>query len=308
MEDYRCRQREQELTDYQKRLSFALRAAKVCIFEIDMARRLCTYFENAEAVFGIPEDKILQDVQDFSGLPVIEYFVKLAEYFMNPEDVKQSAAAFHAACTGTAVSFEARMHTGEERYAWKKIDLIPMPEDVSPERITGIISDIQNIKERMVSLEHEVQLDAFTRLYSKKSFENMCRSLFEQEEKERSALIIMDLDNFKGINDQFGHKAGDEVILSVAGRLKEVFRRQDIAARFGGDEFVVLMRNISSREAAEDKVRRLLSETDNPLDVKKSIGVAIYPDMAADYDTLFIKADRALYEAKRDGNTYAFGQ
>ena len=94
------------------------------------------------------------------------------------------------------------------------------------------------------TLIYESKLEPFTRLYTKRSFEAICTGLLESSEysHENFALVMIDLDNFKKINDTYGHMAGDEVIIGVAEHLKSFFRGEDLICRYGGDEFAVLMR------------------------------------------------------------------
>ena len=127
------------------------------------------------------------------------------------------------------------------------------------------------------------------------------------------ALMFVDLDNFKEVNDTWGHDVGDRVLEKVAGRLKGVLREHDVLARLGGDEFVVLVQNIDRREHAVRVAEKVLTAGQEPVDVggqtlsiTLSIGVSLYPDHGSDQKALMKAADLAMYQAKERGkNTWA---
>ncbi len=130
-----------------------------------------------------------------------------------------------------------------------------------------------------------------------------------RRERQRCALLILDLDAFKEVNDQYGHLIGDDVLCAVAVRLLEVLRRSDTVARIGGDEFVVLVPVIERSEDAEAVAHTLLSAfaampveaSGRAFQVALSVGIALFPDDGSDARALFASADQALYRVKRDG-------
>lgn len=122
------------------------------------------------------------------------------------------------------------------------------------------------------------------------------------------ALLYLDLDGFKSVNDRFGHDAGDELLQQVAIRLREAIRSEDFAARMGGDEFTVILASVRQVAEAEQIARNILKELELPFALKAgrvfvsaSIGVSVYPDHAAEVDALMKSADAAMYEAKANG-------
>ena len=126
----------------------------------------------------------------------------------------------------------------------------------------------------------------------------------------RHAFMILDLDNFKQINDQYGHYFGDRVLCEVSDQLRKLFRSSDILGRIGGDEFLVFMADIDDRRSAADKaeaillnIRQIHRQERIPTPVTCSIGIAVYPEDAQDYDGLYQCADHALYEAKNQGKS-----
>lgn len=293
-----------ELFQYKKRLTLALQTAKICVFEVDVVKQRYTYFENSEAIFGVSKEKIFSDLEAFVDLPPEEYKKAVTNYFVHPKDTDIVDNAFRNILLGKPYSYEARMRAANSEYTWCKIDVTPVANENNSISMIGIITNIQSLKNRLVELTREAELDTFTRLYSKKKFEELCNYIFKEHPYETSALIIFDLDRFKTINDTYGHHTGDNLLLSISNNIKNIFRQNDIIARFGGDEFIILMRDIPSKQAVIDKVKTLLDLKDNEFGITKSVGIAIYPNTADNYETLLQKADKALYEAKRTKNTF----
>lgn len=134
---------------------------------------------------------------------------------------------------------------------------------------------------------------------------NMCLS-FAQRNKEMLALLFLDLDNFKCINDKFGHNIGDQLLKEVAERIVSCLRAEDTVSRFGGDEFIVLIPHILNDEDAKQVANKIFEVISKPwiIDgneflVTTSIGIALFPDDGEDPDTLINKADNAMYHAKQ---------
>jgi diguanylate cyclase (GGDEF)-like protein len=122
------------------------------------------------------------------------------------------------------------------------------------------------------------------------------------------AVMYVDLDNFKSINDRFGHPVGDQVLIALARRLRQQLRESDTVARFGGDEFVILQPIVDGPSDAADLARKIHTALQVPIeidgaahDVRASIGIALFPGDAQTVDGLMEAADRALYAAKRQG-------
>ena len=116
--------------------------------------------------------------------------------------------------------------------------------------------------------------------------------------------MILDLDDFKKLNDTYGHTAGDDVIKAVAVQLKGSVRANDIVGRLGGDEFGVFIKDIHKASELMEIAERLLKTEGLPFQVTKSIGISVYPRDGYRFRTLYEKADQALYRAKKRKNTY----
>jgi diguanylate cyclase (GGDEF)-like protein len=121
------------------------------------------------------------------------------------------------------------------------------------------------------------------------------------------ALLFIDLDKFKSINDTYGHDTGDTVLIEVAKRIKAALRESDISCRMGGDEFIVLLKDIKEIEDAVIVVEKLIQEIAAPIQIAEgdevevgvSMGISFFPTDDQDFEKLIIKADAAMYEAKQ---------
>lgn len=138
-------------------------------------------------------------------------------------------------------------------------------------------------------------------------FERLESVVSENQGANKIAVLYIDLDGFKTINDTYGHQIGDKVLVAVGSRLAESISESDFAARLGGDEFAIIASNIQNYASAQQfaaNVQTVLQSTvymeNIAYSVKASIGLAVYPDEGADSETLLRKADAAMYEAKRN--------
>lgn len=295
-----------ELLKYKERFTIALKGSRICVFEVDLTRQLYTFFENAEDIFGVSDESILRDVQPYSKLSPEEYQRCVSEYFSHPDDSHTIDKAFKSIFKGNPTSYQARMKAGNSRYIWCKIDVTPIMENNAPIRMIGIITDIDDLRARAESFQKMAELDRFTGLYNKNHSERLIKSVLRKESKHHHMLILFDLDNFKTINDTYGHAAGDSVLQSIAENLKESFRKTDIIGRFGGDEFIILIKDVENCHELSSRIDALSGSNDNDYHVTKSVGISLFPDDGRTFSELFEKADKALYYAKRSKNTRAF--
>ncbi|HTF00413.1 MAG TPA: EAL domain-containing protein [Bradyrhizobium sp.] len=179
-----------------------------------------------------------------------------------------------------------------------------------------LVEDITERKDAEARISHLARYDELTALPNRVNFrDEIERLLVISHSAERlSALLFVDLDQFKQVNDTLGHPCGDQLLCAVAGRLREMLRPEDFVARFGGDEFVVFQQNIASNDDAAGLARRIvdrLSERykiDNHLvEIGASVGIAMTSPAGISADTLLKNADMALYRAKADGRgTFCF--
>lgn len=162
-------------------------------------------------------------------------------------------------------------------------------------------------------LKQQRDIDMLTNLYNRGSLERTVRE-YVHESNSNAVLIIMDLDNFKSVNDTLGHGAGDKLLQNVSDMLKSAFRPSDIVCRLGGDEFVVFLPAIDDLEVIKQRLDKLMANlnsiefADNPsIHIGASIGIAQYPFHGCTFEELYSRADSALYSVKKSGkNGYKF--
>ncbi|HRP96014.1 MAG TPA: EAL domain-containing protein [Rhodocyclaceae bacterium] len=180
----------------------------------------------------------------------------------------------------------------------------------------GVFSDVSSVKEAQAQIEFLAHHDALTRLPNRALLlERLQHGLTHaRRHGQRLAVMLLDLDRFKNVNDSLGHPVGDELLQEIGRRISAQIRADDTLARLGGDEFVLLLEDEASIAGIEAVARKLLGVLAKPVVVGKhaltitaSIGISVYPEDGDDADTLLRNADGAMYEAKKQGrNGYAF--
>lgn len=178
---------------------------------------------------------------------------------------------------------------------------------VGPDTV-AVVRDVTERRRMEAALEHRALHDPLTDLANRSLFFDRLRQAMHSARRDRTqvALVMLDVDGFKTINDTRGHAAGDAVLKEVAGRLQVSLRATDSAARLGGDEFAWILPGVASRRSVESIVRKRLAGAREPIkidgkeiDVGLSAGIAMYPEDGVDTDTLMRRADAAMYSVKR---------
>ena len=174
----------------------------------------------------------------------------------------------------------------------------------------SIFSDITQLKEHQHELERMAHFDALTQLPNRVLLSDRLDTLLIscKEQQQLMAVAYLDLDDFKPINDQYGHDTGDMLLIEVAQRLTQSLGNANAIARLGGDEFVLLLTDLDSLHSCEKTLQQLINRLNEPflindhnLSISASIGVTLYPEDDSDSDTLIRHADQAMYTAKQTG-------
>lgn len=195
-------------------------------------------------------------------------------------------------------------------YVWCKVRLITTyNEELSPSGAVGFLIDIDIDRRTSEEFRKQAQRDMLTGIYNKTTAEYRIKELMEVTEKEKNhALVIIDIDDFKGINDNLGHLFGDKVLSKISCEVKRRFRKTDIIGRMGGDEFIVFLRDIKDINVVMKKADILkcifqnsFVEDESKFKVSGSIGIAIYEGNGVTFEELYKKADEALYYSKKHG-------
>jgi diguanylate cyclase (GGDEF)-like protein/PAS domain S-box-containing protein len=211
---------------------------------------------------------------------------------------------------------EFRFKTKSGDYIWHQFKAKVVYDAYGkPLTAVGKAYNVDEQKVEMQRLTDKSQRDGLTNLYNKVSTQSQIEDdLKELETGGEHALIVIDIDNFKAINDSFGHLVGDGVIRDIAAKIQVLFRTSDVVGRIGGDEFVVFLRGVSSDDMVKEKAKAICDVFRNThpvghadYQISASLGIAICPTDGTTYQQLFPKADLALYQAKNLGkDCYAF--
>jgi diguanylate cyclase (GGDEF)-like protein len=180
----------------------------------------------------------------------------------------------------------------------------------------GLEQEVEQRRAAEHRVEHLATHDPLTNLPNRRGLYEELNELIYRSKRYRysSAIIYVDLDGFKHVNDHFAHEAGDRLLTQVAANFKQIVRQTDSVARIGGDEFIVLITDIDRETTLITKIESLLNEASRPIEfdghkisVSASIGIALYPDHGDNAETLLHHADQAMYQAKNHGkNTFRF--
>ena len=180
----------------------------------------------------------------------------------------------------------------------------PMRPDVLLRRVGNIIENLEKIR----NLEVKSSTDSLTKLLNKTAAQ---REIGELIKKSSGALLMIDLDNFKMVNDIYGHNMGDKILIRFAELIRSVIRAEDLAGRMGGDEFIAFLQNVTDEKILQTKadclnkqiliVAKKFMGSDMQIPLGVSVGAVFVPNEGRDFTTLYKKADKALYEVKQNG-------
>lgn len=230
---------------------------------------------------------------------------------LHPDDLPHVLSLLKKAEMGMShLTAECRFNDHNNRYIWCRLLGVNQFNALGkPIKLVGIISDIDNEKRMIEQLRAKSERDALTGFYDKETVRSLIQKYLELcSGDEISALMMVDIDNFKKINDTRGHLFGDAVLSEIAAGLKKEFRASDLLGRVGGDEFVILLKSLPYPQIALQKAQRILEmlshlfESEKPkIQITCSIGIALFPLHGRSFRDLYQRADNALYQAKKMG-------
>ncbi len=262
-------------------------------FALDIRTSMIRYFGKGKEILGFDDEKTL--------FP----FATLKAGIVYEEDRDIFMEIYQNMINGVFKKYDIRMiFDGKEPRYHRIVYNVKFNNKGKPIFVIGKIVDIHEQRE----LEMQAKLDLLTNCYNKVSAESAIARSLKENSMRHHVLYIIDIDNFKAINDNLGHHFGDLVLRDIAMKLKEQFRSRDIIGRVGGDEFIVFAENISNQKIIEQKARLIAeafqntySGEDEDYKVSGSIGVSRYPDDGTTFEDLYKSADKALYQSKMRG-------
>ncbi len=295
------RRSEDDLRAREERLTLACRGSGDGIWDWDVASGRFYASPRYKEILGYePED--LTDRPD----------LHLA--LVHPDEADRVRGAFDAHLAGTTPHFDDahRLRRKDGTYGWVRCrGLVVRNEAGRAIRMAGSLTDIARQKEIERDLSHGAFHDALTGLPNRALFNDRlrhCIALSNRRERYLFALLFIDLDNFKVINDTLGHSVGDQLLVAVAARLRGILRPSDTFARIGGDEFAILIENIGDPSDATRVASRIMENLGMPFDLdgrtlstNASIGIALSTKRYEAYDDMVRDADTAMYRAKSIG-------
>ncbi len=256
-------------------------------------------------------------VEKITGFSEAE-LVNEGEGFLRHElDLDMCDDLCRAACAGDHLKRELVIHSKQGQASDILLSMDTLRDDNGEiEYFVGILTDISQQKEARRQIEHMATHDVLTGLPNRHLFEQRMQQMLSQAVRTQTmgALFFLDLDRFKSINDTLGHSFGDRLLIEVADRLQSVCHRADIVARFGGDEFVILVQQVETEQQAAQMAQKILALFDQKINqqqyelkISTSIGIVLFPGHGVDTEHLIKQADVAMYEAKKGGrNQYKF--
>ena len=287
----RCRLATQ-LRRNERRFRSLVQHAPDAITVLDPTGRISYASPAMGRILGVPEDTLL-------GRPLY--------HLLDPSDAAEVEESIHRLATQPrgSILLERRIRRDDGGWRWIESRLNNLLDDPS---VKGIVANHRDVTERKRlerQLEHQANHDALTGLANRRQ---LSQELAETDNTDFDAMVFIDLDRFKDINDQLGHAVGDRLLATVAARIGASVRPGDLAARLGGDEFAVLLRD-TSREQAEQVAGRLLETIREPMaideheiEIDASVGVAVsLPGDGRTSRDLLHESDVAMYVAKREG-------
>ncbi|MEO8674638.1 MAG: sensor domain-containing diguanylate cyclase [Casimicrobiaceae bacterium] len=287
----------------EKKLQAIFEHAHTGLFVIDEAGLLISYNPACARFFGLPE-------ADPSKGP-LPMFMDLVGKNRDTAHALIDRAIAENKSTDQDIKFDGK---AGKPTRWVNVVLTPIRD----QQMQGVVNEITERKRAEVTAQALAVTDSLTGLPNRLGFERNLELLVDDcrdHAGNHFAMLMLDLDRFKEVNDTYGHKAGDDVLIQVARTLEKSVRRTDFVGRLGGDEFVVLLASTSDRAIIETIMRKIISGIGQPIPIEGgnyakvgvSIGAAVFDCDITSRDDLIARADEAMYRAKEGGrNTFRF--
>lgn len=281
-----------------RRLELALTASQIGVWDYDIQTQELIWDDAMFIIFGVNKEQ-------FSGS------YDAWESTLHPDDKIEAVKKFEMAIAKRSkldMHFRIILPCKAIRVIQSLADVII--ENEQPSKMVGVNWDITDIKNKESQLERFANYDALSQLKNRFNFNESCSQIIKSSKKlnRKFALLLIDIDDFKQINDLYGHQAGDKFISKLSEKLKTTCRERDSIFRLGGDEFAILSVFKDNEAVALDIADRIISAFDDPFVIEGSkikcscsIGIAVFPNAGSTPDELMTNADIALYKSKAEG-------
>lgn len=287
----------EKLAFAEARNKIVLEKTECCIFEWNIMKDTFEVSDLFISRFGLNDETLLGG--------------NLLHQFVHENDTERLNNCMQKIKNGESDNYEivVRLKDFTQEYTHNTLTMSVVRDNNDvPIRAVGVIVNIEEQYLKEEELRKRATTDSLTGIYNKGATESMIRSTIDGYHGQCHALLIIDVDDFKNVNDTLGHASGDEALQLVSRTLFEEFRDSDIVGRIGGDEFMVFAVNIDGNEnrvaEALDRIKArnmTVSSGNNSIKLTLSIGVSFYKKDDVEYDGLFKKADLALYSSKKNG-------
>lgn len=273
--------------------------------------------ENAQDVIVLINDKhefmyVSPSSDEVYGFDSVEYIGKSSLWHVHPEDIPRLKQNFTQAMFGAKTySLRLRVKHKVDGWLWSELKASPVYDEWDNfKHMVMIIREVTLQKKNEDQLEYFAYRDFLTDLPNRRFFtDRLLVELNQYQEKGNGfGVCLLDIDDFKKINDQFGHEVGDSVIQEFGRRLSETIGKAAVAARLGGDEFVLLLPNVETEALAQETAMAIQTAMEKPwsmkhatLNVTTSIGISLVASTVATVTSVLKDADDAMYEAKKSG-------
>jgi len=283
------RNKSKELDDQSLTIDEVFSVIPDLIFLLDKNHKILEYRAGNFSDLYLPPDKFL-------GQSMCQV---LPAYVASP--IKKAINKCFSSDSIQLIEYELEVH-GESKWFEARVS------HSTSDRVIMLVRDISELKRKQESIIYQSNHDALTNLYNRAFAIDYLNQKLKEASRNNSAISVffIDVDDFKNINDQYGHELGDKVLILVANVLTETVRQRDLVARFGGDEFMVVLEDINNNQSLQlvaEKILNKLSEQENQLHppISVSIGISSCQNGNVSSNKLISQADIAMYESKNLG-------
>ncbi len=294
------------LRDVEERWRFALDSTGAGVWDLDIPANRILLSSRSKAMLGFADDEIGPRMDDWLQR-------------VHPDDLPGLMATRQPLLDGSRDTFthEHRKRCKDGSWKWVQTHGMVVTRDSArvPTRLIGTYLDVSERRQAEETIQRQANFDPLTQLPNRRLFlDRLGQEIIKSQRADFFlALLLVDLDEFKEVNDTLGHDVGDILLQEAAQRIRSCIRDADTVARLGGDEFTVILAGLSDRTHIEDIAQKIIGRMAEPFRlgdevvyVTASIGITVYPGDADDIDTLLKHADQAMYAAKKHGRNRFF--